>query len=73
MDGLRSLDEYLGGDRYRTINYDELQKRDSTAFKDILFLLASNKGWVLTYNQIYEKVWNDISTGNERNTSRLLI
>lgn len=47
-------------------NQQEIQL--TTKEFDILFLLASNKGWVLTYNQIYEKVWNDISTGNERNT-----
>lgn len=35
---------------------------------EILLLLAVNKGWVLTYNQIYEKVWKDVPTGSERNT-----
>ncbi len=35
---------------------------------EILLLLVTNKGWVLTYNQIYEKIWNDFPTGNERNT-----
>lgn len=35
---------------------------------EILLLLVTNKGWVLTYNQIYKKIWNDFPTGNERNT-----
>ena len=35
---------------------------------EILLLLVIHKGWVLTYNQIYEKVWKDCPTGNERNT-----
>ena len=35
---------------------------------DILCLLAVNKGRVLTYSQIYEKVWDDFSAGNERGT-----
>lgn len=32
---------------------------------DILCLLAVNKGRVLTYSQIYEKVWVNFSAGNE--------
>lgn len=35
---------------------------------DILCLLVVNKGRVLTYSQIYEKVWKDFSSGNERGT-----
>ncbi|WP_230106124.1 winged helix-turn-helix domain-containing protein [Claveliimonas bilis] len=35
---------------------------------EILLLLAANKGHVLTYNQIYEKVWGDIPSGCESNT-----
>ena len=34
----------------------------------ILLLLATNKGRVLTYAQIYEQVWGDFTTGNENNT-----
>lgn len=34
----------------------------------ILCLLATNKGRVLTYSQIYETVWGDFSSGNERST-----
>lgn len=35
---------------------------------EILLLLVANKGHVLTYNQIYEKVWGDCSSGTENNT-----
>ena len=35
---------------------------------EILLLLAANKGRVLTYSQIYEKVWGDIPSGCESNT-----
>ena len=31
-------------------------------------LLAANKGRVLTYEQIYDKVWGEISAGNEKDT-----
>lgn len=34
----------------------------------ILLLLAAHEGRVLTYSQIYEKVWGDFPTGNESNT-----
>ena len=34
---------------------------------EILLLLAINHGHVLTYTQIYEKVWGDFATGNESN------
>lgn len=39
----------------------------------ILLLLATNKGRVLTYAQIYEQVWGDFTTGNENNTIVKLI
>ena len=35
---------------------------------DILCLLAANKGRVLTYEQIYDKVWGEISAGYEKDT-----
>ncbi len=35
---------------------------------EILLLLAANKGRVLTYSQIYEKVWGDFPSGSESNT-----
>ncbi|MDE6853001.1 MAG: helix-turn-helix domain-containing protein [Lachnospiraceae bacterium] len=33
---------------------------------DIFYLLAVNKGRVLTYEQIYQRVWNGYATGGER-------
>ncbi len=33
---------------------------------DIFYLLAVNKGRVLTYGQIYQRVWNGYATGGER-------
>ena len=33
---------------------------------DIFYLLAVNKGRVLTYEQIYQSVWNGYATGSER-------
>lgn len=35
---------------------------------DIFCLLVVNKNRVLTYDQIYEKVWGGFSSGNERET-----
>lgn len=35
---------------------------------DIFCLLVANKNRVLTYDQIFEKVWGDFSSGNERET-----
>lgn len=34
---------------------------------EIFYLLVVNKGRVLTYNQIYHKVWNEDTIGNEKN------
>lgn len=34
----------------------------------LLLLLVVNKGRVLTYSQIYDKVWGDVPSGNESNT-----
>ena len=33
---------------------------------DIFCLLAANKNRVITYDQIYEKIWGDFSSGGER-------
>ena len=35
---------------------------------DIFCLLVANKNRVLTYDQIFEKVWGDFSSGSERET-----
>lgn len=35
---------------------------------DLLCLLVINKGYVLTYSQIYEKIWGEDSIGDESNS-----
>ena len=35
---------------------------------DLLCLLVANKGRVLTYAQIYDKIWGDLPSGNEKDT-----
>lgn len=35
---------------------------------DLLCLLAVNRGYVLTYTQIYEKIWNMDSVGDVNNS-----
>lgn len=34
---------------------------------EIFYLLVVNRGRVLTYDQIYRKVWNEDTIGNEKN------
>lgn len=34
---------------------------------EIFYLLVINRGRVLTYDQIYRKVWNEDTIGNEKN------
>ncbi len=34
---------------------------------DLLCLLVANKGIVLTYEQIYQKIWREEGLGNESN------
>lgn len=54
--------------RRRKVFRDHQEIRLTHKEYEILLLLVTNKGWVLTYNQIYEKVWNDFPTGGRRNT-----
>ena len=35
---------------------------------DLFYLLVVNQGHVLTYNQIYQKIWGGDALGNESNT-----
>ncbi len=35
---------------------------------DLFYLLVVNQGYVLTYSQIYQKVWGEDALGNENNT-----
>lgn len=48
--------------------FRDQQEVDLTAKEfDLLCLLAANKGIVLTYEQIYQKVWGEDGLGNESN------
>jgi len=39
---------------------------------EIFYLLVINRGRVLTYDQIYRKVWNEDTIGNEKNAVKEL-
>src|SRR5699024_10840252 len=52
----------------RKVFRDRQEIRLTTKEYQILLLLAVNKGHVLTYSQIYEKVWGDCPSGSENNT-----
>lgn len=64
----------MGKEKSGLIIYPEQRKiyRDrqeislTTKEYDILCLLAANRGQVLTYTQIYEKVWGSSHAGNEK-------
>lgn len=50
----------------RKIYRDRQEISLTTKEYELLCLLAVNRGQVLTYTQIYEKVWGSIPSGNER-------
>lgn len=52
----------------RKITSDGREISLTTKEYDIFCLLVANKNRVLTYDQIYEKVWGDFSSGGERET-----
>ena len=52
----------------RKVFRDRQEIQLTTKEYEILLLLAANKGRVLTYSQIYEKVWGDLASGSENNT-----
>ena len=39
---------------------------------EIFYLLVVNQGRVLTYDQIYHKVWNEDTIGNEKNAVKCI-
>lgn len=49
----------------RKIYCDEQEVHLTAKEYDLLMFLVLNKGRVLTYSQIYEKVWKKYSSGNE--------
>ena len=62
MLSLARLEIYLG----RRKVYHEGEKIELMAKEfDLLCLLVVNKGYVLTYAQIYEKIWGENSFGDE--------
>lgn len=52
----------------RKIKSDECEISLTAKEYDIFCLLVANKNRVLIYDQIYEKVWGDFSSGSERET-----
>jgi len=51
----------------KKVLHNSLDVNLTTKEFDILYLLALNQGRVLTYDQIYRKVWNEDTIGNEKN------
>ena len=62
---LPGLEIYLSK---RKVFRDRQEIQLTTKEYDILLLLVTHKGQVLTYSQIYEKVWGDCPSGSENNT-----
>ena len=52
----------------RKVFRDRQESQLTATAYEILLLLAATQGHVLTYSQIYEKVWGDIPSGCESNT-----
>ena len=52
----------------RKVYRDQQEVMLTTKEYQLLYLLAVNKGIVLTYDQIYQRIWGDDSLGNERNS-----
>ena len=51
----------------RKVYRDRREINLTTKEYDILCLLVTNKGRVLTYEQLYQKIWGEESIGNESN------
>lgn len=65
MISLPGLEIYPG---QRKIYRDRREINLTTKEFEILILLVANKGRVLTYDQIYQKVWGEEGFGSENNT-----
>lgn len=65
MVSLPGLEIYPGR---RKIYRDRREINLTTKEYEILTLLVANKGRVLTYDQIYQKVWGEEGFGSENNT-----
>ena len=62
---LPGLEIYLGR---RKVYCDRREIKLTTKEYELLYLLAVNKGHVLTYGQIYDKIWGMDGMGDERNS-----
>lgn len=51
----------------RKVYRDHSEINLTTKEYDILYFLVANKGRVLTYEQIYQRVWDEVCIGNEGN------
>lgn len=65
MLSLPGLEIYSGS---RKVYRDRREINLTTKEYDLLCLLVMNKGQVLTYSQIYDKVWGEDALGNESNS-----
>lgn len=52
----------------RKIYHDHREISLTVKEYDLFYLLVVNQGHVLTYNQIYQKIWGGDAFGNESNT-----
>lgn len=52
---------------HRKIHYNSKKISLTTKEYDLLYLLAANKGYILTYDQIYQKVWKEEAFGTANN------
>lgn len=52
---------------YRKVHYDNQEISLTAKEYDLLCLLVANKGRVLTYDQIYQKIWKEEAFGNANN------
>ncbi|MCI9081843.1 MAG: response regulator transcription factor [Lachnospiraceae bacterium] len=67
-DEMLSLSEFEIYPRRRKVYIDGVELDLMAKEFDILCLLVINKGYVLTYSQIYEKIWGEDSIGDESNS-----
>ena len=52
---------------HRKVFYNKQEIKLTSKEYDLLCLLVANKGYVLTYDQIYRKIWKEDALGTENN------
>lgn len=67
-DEMLSLSEFEIYPRRRIVYHDGAELDLMAKEFDLLCLLVMNMGYVLTYGQIYEKIWGEYSIGDENNS-----